>query len=77
MSGVRKRGKMRPLTAYNTVFNQSALELIDSDSRGACQGSPVQPWPSSWIDDNGCGPASGDVAVRDRRWGWLSHEDIK
>jgi len=51
---------MQPLTA---VFSQLAVDdtLIDSDSRGAHLGSPVQPWQSSWMDDNSCSTASGDV----------------
>jgi len=46
VSGVRMGGEMRCMIADNTVFNQLALELIDSDSCGAHQGSPVQTWPS-------------------------------
>jgi len=42
----------------------SAVILIDCDScNGACRGHPVQPWPLSWINDNGSGPASGDLTV--------------
>jgi len=42
----------------------SAVVLIDCDCcNGACRGSPVQPWPSSWMDDNGYDQASGDVIV--------------
>jgi len=43
-----------------------AVILTDCSScNGACRDSP--PSPLSWMDDNGRGPASGDVTVSIRR----------
>ena len=51
----------------SSISKLHSAVLIDCDScNGACRGSPVQPWPSSWMDGNDRGQASGDVTVRMR-----------